>query len=163
MLVAAIGIIAMASWPEKTEKPLPEPEPDPGPETIVIQKTEEELRAEKIKEYLQKKESPLADHAYTLACQKHWKILIAISHIESQFCKRKISYNCWGIGGDSNYRHYAGYDEAIKDANDLIERWQARGRWLTPEDMIGSYVVPGSPNWLRTVKGTMAELEKEIE
>ena len=125
-------------------------------------KSIEEIRIEKIKEYLEKKESPLADHAEKIASQKHWRLLIAISHIESQFCKRKIAYNCWGLGGDSNYQKYTGYSEAIEAANKLIEKFQQRGKWMTVESMMGSYVVPGSPNWRNTVNGTLEEL-KNIE
>ena len=109
--------------------------------------------------YLEGRISPLAASTDTLIEQKHWKLLIAISAIESQFCKRKIAYNCWGIKGSNGYRQYDSYDEAIVDANALIERWQAKGKWLTPESMLGSYVVPGSANWLYTVKSVLKELD----
>lgn len=113
----------------------------------------------KIEGYLKKKESPLAEHVEYLLSQKHWRLLIAISAIESQFCKRKIAYNCWGVGGDAAYRHYTSYPKAIKDANDLIERWQQRGRWLTINDMNGHYVVPKNQNWVNVVNQVLRELQ----
>ena len=157
-IMAAVIIATLVIWPGKIETTQEETDPGPVMEEARI-RTPEELRPERIKEYLEKKESPLSDHCEKLAEQKHWRLLIAISAIESQFCKRKIAFNCWGLGGDSNYQKYAGYDEAIVAANDLIEKWQRRGRWLTVDDMMGSYVVPGSPNWKRTVEGTLGELE----
>ena len=115
-----------------------------------------------VREFLESKDSPLAPDVDFLLEQKHWKLLIAISHIESQFCKRKISFNCWGIGGDTAYRHYSSYTEAIKDSNDLIERWQLRGRWLTIDDMNCHYVVPCNPNWVKVVNSTLKELDAII-
>lgn len=117
------------------------------------------VNTEVVKAYLIGKGSPLADHVDTLMDQKHWKLLLAISHIESSWCTKKIAYNCWGIGGDSAYRKYPGYDEAIIDANELIEKWQAKGRWLTVEDMNGSYVQPKNPNWENVVNKTLKEIE----
>jgi hypothetical protein len=158
-IIAAVIITAIAIWPGKIETTQQEEtDPGPAPEEERI-KTPEELRPERIKEYLEKKESPLSDHCEKLAEQKHWRLLIAISAIESQFCKRKVAYNCFGIGGDSAYRHYSSYEESIADAEALIERQQAKGRWMTIESMNGTYVVPRNDNWQRVVKKTYDELE----
>lgn len=115
-----------------------------------------------LRDYLETKKSPLAEETNFLLQQKHWRLLIAISHIESQFCKRKIDFNCWGVGGDSAYRHYSSYKEAIKDANDLIEKWQLRGRWLTIDDMNCHYVVPCNPNWVNVVNSTLKDIDAII-
>jgi hypothetical protein len=155
-LVIAAAITAGIAWPKSEAKP---EDSDPGPAPEQRQKSIEEIRVEKVKEYLEKKESPLAEHAEKIAGRKHWRILIAISAIESQYCKRKIAYNCWGLGGDSHYQKYTGYDEAIEAADALIEKFQSRGKWMTVKSMMGSYVVPGSPNWERTVNGTLKEIE----
>ena len=104
-----------------------------------------------VREFLESKQSPLAPDTEFLMGLKHWKLLIAVSAIESQYCKRQLGYNCWGIGGDSAYRYYSSYQDAAQDANDLITRWQARGRWLTVEDMNCHYVVPCNPNWVKIV------------
>lgn len=112
-----------------------------------------------IQAYLQAKDSPLAPEIETLLKQKHWKLLIAISAIESQYCKRQLGFNCWGIGGDNAYRQYSSVREAIVDANDLIERWQQRGRWHTVEDMNCHYVVPCNPNWVYVVTNVLKKMD----
>jgi len=130
----------------------------PNPKEIVEAKRQEQLNS-KIKEFLINKDSPLAQETDFLLDQRHWKLLIAISAIESQYCKRQIAYNCWGIGGDSAYRHYSSLREAIIDADALITKWQERGRWLTIEDMNCHYVVPCNPNWVRVVNSNLDELD----
>lgn len=112
-------------------------------------------------EYLKSKKSPLASHLDTLLEQEHWKLLIAISAIESSYCKRQIGNNCWGITDSSGaYKSYESFDEAIIDANGLITRWQARGRWLTIQDFNCHYVVPCNENWVNVVTQVHSELEK---
>ena len=114
--------------------------------------------ASQIKSYLEGKKSPLAEKTDYLLTKKHWKLLIAISAIESQWCTRKLYLNCWGIGGDYAYRRYATLEEGIDDADALISRWQAKGKWLTVESMNGSYVVPRNPTWVRTVNSVIKDL-----
>lgn len=104
-----------------------------------------------VRGFLTSKDSPLAPETDFLMQQKHWKLLIAVSAIESQYCKRQLGWNCWGVGGDSEYRHYDSIQAATVDANNLIERWQLRGRWHTIEDMNCHYVVPCNENWVRVV------------
>lgn len=113
---------------------------------------------ENVSQYLESKDSPLAPDAEFVTGLKHWKLLIAISAIESQYCKRQLSYNCWGVGGDSAYRHYSSFTEAAQDADALITRWQERGRWHTVDDMNCHYVVPCNPTWVRTVNMVLSEL-----
>jgi hypothetical protein len=116
--------------------------------------------ASELEIYLTTKESPLAPDAKFLVTLKHWRLVVAISAIESQFCKRQLYNNCWGIGGDSAYRHYSSFKSAAQDANDLIEHWQEKGRWLTVEDMNCSYVQPCNENWVRTTNLILGELER---
>lgn len=114
-----------------------------------------------IRGFLITKKSPLASETDFLLQQKHWKLLIAISAIESQYCKIQIGLNCWGItkfhGG---YRKYSSLQEGIRDANNLIERWQQKGKWLTVESMNGSYVVPKNPNWVFVVNKVLREMNE---
>lgn len=117
-----------------------------------------ETPIQEVRGYLESKRSPLAPETEFLLEQKHWKLLIAISAIESQYCTRQLGNNCWGIGGDSAYRHYGSVKEAIADANSLIEKWQGRGRWLTVDDMNCHYVVPCNPNWVLVVNKVLAEM-----
>lgn len=128
-------------------------------EAVIVESNKEQLNI-LVRDYLNSKQSPLAPDTEFLLEQKHWKLLVAISAIESQYCKRQLGYNCWGIGGDSSYRHYSSYRAAITDANDLIERWQQRGRWLTVEDMNCHYVVPCNPNWVNVVHKVLKEMDE---
>ncbi len=112
-----------------------------------------------VRGFLASKDSPLAPETDLLLKQKHWKLLVAISAIESQYCKRQLGWNCWGIGGDSAYRHYESIRAAIVDANNLISYWQQLGRWLTVEDMDCHYVSPCNQNWVRVVNKVLNELE----
>ena len=150
LLVASVASIAFLFLPKSIVVA-----PDPA-NPVVIQQDP----TNKVVAYLHSKESPLSDDEVSLLVQqKHWKLLLAISAIESQYCKRQLGYNCWGIGGDSAYRHYNNFSEAIIDADALITRWQARGRWLTVDDMNCHYVQPCNENWVRTVNKVLHDIE----
>lgn len=118
-----------------------------------LPKPNDEVRA-----FLESKNSPLAPHTDFLLQQEHWKLLIAISAIESQYCTRQLGNNCWGIGGDSNYQKYGSVEDAILSANGLITRWQAKGRWLTVEDFNCHYVVPCNQNWVNVVNQVLEKI-----
>ena len=147
-LVAAIAIFLLFPKTVKEQE-----------KVTVVEAPVSQLNSE-VRAFLEVKKSPLAPHTDLLLEQKHWRLLIAISAIESQYCTRQLGYNCWGIGGDAAYKKYASLPDAILDAENLITKWQAKGRWLTVEDMNCSYVVPCSPNWVRVVNKTLTELEK---
>lgn len=105
---------------------------------------------------LESKKSPLAQETDYLLTQKHWKLIVAISAIESSYCTKQLGLNCWGITKfEGGYRRYDSLREGIKDANDLIERWQMKGKWLTVESMNCVYVVPCNPNWVAVVNSNL--------
>lgn len=123
----------------------------------------EDKTSEAVRLFLESKNSPLADHVDQLIGKKHWKLIIAVSAIESSYCKRKIAFNCWGImKGSGGLRRYESYSEAIDDVDALLERRQQQGRWLTVEAMNCSYVVPCNPNWVSVVNGVMKNLNELI-
>lgn len=120
-------------------------------------------RVEKVRSYLERKKSPLSDHSEQIVSKKHWKLIIAVSAIESSYCKRKIAFNCWGImKGSGGLRRYESYEEAIDDVDALFERRQSQGRWLTVEAMNCSYVVPCNPNWVSVVNSVLKDLDELI-
>ena len=132
---------------------------EPVPLSEPLEPKQLELRSA-VTAYLESKDSPLSLHVDTLLEQKHWRLIIAISAIESSYCKRQLGKNCWGITDSSGaYKSYETFDDAIVDVNGLITRWQERGRWLTVSDMNGHYVVPYNPNWEYVVNLVLAELE----
>lgn len=130
-------------------------------EKIQTQLVEEhQVKLDKVVAYLQSKGSPLNRSEVSLLVeQEHADLLIAIMGIESQFCKRQLYYNCFGVGGDSAYRRYNNFSESIIDADALITRWQKRGRWLTVADMNGHYVQPYNPNWERVVNKILNDIK----
>lgn len=114
-----------------------------------------------VRAFLESKHSPLAAHTDLLLKQKHWKLIVAISAIESQYCKRQLGNNCWGITSvKGGYTSYPSFAEGVVDADALISRWQARGRWLTVDDMNCHYVVPCNPNWVYVVNTVLKQLEE---
>lgn len=120
------------------------------------------IRKEKLRAYLKSKNSPFAEDEVTLdafVASKNMKLMVAISFVESTFGKKCYYYNCSGIGGTPpNLRKYNGYDEWVRDFDDLLER---RYKNVPPEDFIGIYVQPGSPNWIYGVKQVLREFEEQ--
>jgi hypothetical protein len=120
------------------------------------------IRKEKLRTYLESKNSPFAKEETALdafAASRNMKMMVAISFVESTFGKNCYYYNCSGIGGTPpKLRKYDSYAEWIRDFDDLLER---RYKDVPPEDFIGLYVQPGSPNWIFGVKQVLREFEEQ--
>lgn len=121
-------------------------------------------RAEKLKLFLQERNSPFADYADVLAAQPHWKLMLAIAFAESTLGKNCVNNNCSNIGvkpGHPMWRKYPTYKEWLIDFNSLLER---RYKNWTLEEMNGVYVQPKNPNWMLATKQILSALqEKGIE
>ncbi len=119
------------------------------------------IRKQRLKEYLESKNSPFAEDDAALeafAASKNMKMMVAISFVESTYGKNCYYYNCSGIGGTPpNLRKYNGYAEWVHDFDSLLER---RYKDVPPEKFIGLYVQPGSPNWIYGVNQVIDEFEK---
>ncbi len=119
-------------------------------------------RKNKLKKYLEEKNSPFAedDAAVTaFATSKNMKMMIAISFVESTFGQHCYYFNCSGIGGTPpNLRKYNSYEEWIKDFDQLLE---TRYKNVPAEKFIGLYVQPGSPNWIFGVKQVLREFDEQ--
>jgi hypothetical protein len=130
------------------------------------QPTAEELanqqRRERLREYFLYRNSPFAKDNSTIDAflnSNNMKLMIAISFVESTMGKRCYYHNCSGIGGyPPNLRKYESYAEWVRDFDLLLER---RYKGMDPEDMMGVYVQPGSPNWISGVRQILAELEEQ--
>jgi hypothetical protein len=120
------------------------------------------IRKEKLRAYLESKKSPFAKEETALdafAESRNMKMMVAISFVESTFGKNCYYFNCSGIGGTPpKLRKYNNYAEWIKDFDDLLER---RYKDVPPEDFIGLYVQPGSPNWIHGVKQVLREFDEQ--
>ncbi len=123
---------------------------------------ERAARKEKLRAYFTQKKSPFAKDEAALeafAASKNMKMMVAISFVESTFGKNCYYHNCSGIGGTPpNLRKYDSYAEWIKDFDALLEK---RYKDIPPEDFIGLYVQPGSPNWIHGVKQVLREFEEQ--
>lgn len=120
------------------------------------------VRKEKLRAYFESKNSPFAKDEEALDAfvnSRNMKLMVAISFVESTFGKNCYYYNCSGIGGTPpKLRKYNSYAEWIRDFDDLLER---RYKGVPPEDFIGLYVQPGSPNWIYGVKQVIREFDEQ--
>lgn len=130
---------------------------EPTPEEITNQKRRDSLRA-----YFKSRNSPFADDDATLDAflnSNNMKLMIAISFVESTMGKKCYYKNCSGIGGyPPNLRKYDSFAEWVKDFDTLLEK---RYKGMEPEEMMGVYVQPGSPNWINGVKQILTELKQQ--
>lgn len=124
-------------------------------------------RAAILRAYLQKRNSPLADHAETFIEEADkngldWKLVAAISGLESSFGLRipHNSYNGWGYGVyGNNVRRFESWDDGIAVVSnalreDYMEKWGAK---TIPE--IGR-IYAASPTWAQRVQYFMNDIEK---
>jgi len=122
-------------------------------------------RAVRLNKYLEGKNSPLAEHTDLLVKKADendldWRLLTAISGIESSFGKAQLdgSNNAWGWGG--GYIYFDSWGEAItKVSNSLGERWAKKGgrdHWQLSK----SYCPPNWYNWSMAVEKFMKEISK---
>jgi hypothetical protein len=115
-------------------------------------------RTQILKDYLAQKNSPLYDYADVLLDQPNWKLVLSISHAESNMCKYQRGNNCWGIGGAKYHRFYPTFAEGIVDANDLIQKYHERGL-TTPRTMMYRWVGWNNQNWVLANNQVLAQLE----
>lgn len=111
-----------------------------------------------LKTYLESKKSPLADHVETLLLQPNWKVVLSISHAESNMCKRTLGNNCWGIGGAKYHRFYPTFAEGIIDASVLIQKYHDGGL-TTPKTMMRRWVGWNNQSWILANNQVLAQIE----
>lgn len=132
--------------------------------TLVAEiKFEEDNRVENLKNYLESRNSPLADSAETFVevadeYGLDYRFLPAIAGIESNFGKVQLadSYNPFGWGGGLIY--FESFDEAIRTvAFELYERCVKVGA-DTPAEIGPSYCPPNYFRWIAAVEGFMRDI-----
>ena len=116
------------------------------------------INAKVLQTYLESKQSPLAIKSAYLLNQRDWELIIAISHAESNMCKRQLGNNCWGIGG-GNHRKYPNLEFAISDAQLVIGKYVDRGA-DTPETMLRRYVGWNNQTWVVAVNQILSQLDQ---
>lgn len=116
---------------------------------------------EKLKQYLEDHNSPLAEYSCEIIQQPQWQRALAISWVESNFGRFCHSENCSGIGGApgmATWRKYPNKLEWFKDMCQLMEKDIYKKKYTTFEKMRGVYVQPGSSAWVNGAKDKYADL-----
>lgn len=116
----------------------------------------------KLREYLDKHNSPLSVYADKIIKEPQWKRALAISWVESNFGRKCADNNCSGIGvkpGHPLWRKYSTKLIWFEDLNRLLERPMYKERFTTFKDMCGVYVQPCNKNWLLGATKKYNELE----
>lgn len=119
-----------------------------------------------LKIYLKKHNSPLEEFAGEMIKQPQWQRALAISWVESNFCKRHMDRNCSGIGvapGHKLWRKYSTHLDWFKDMSALMEKPIYKQKYTTFKQMKGVYVQPGSQNWINGAQKKYDELIKLTE
>ncbi len=128
------------------EKISPEPTVDP-----------EQVR--QVKEYLSKRNAPLADYADAIvtASVKYgidYRLVAAISVIESEGGKNCFrSYNAWGWGSKS----FDSWEDGIYTVTEGLSKYYANGA-TTPAEISVSYCPPGAERWAYNVQYVMNQI-----
>jgi len=119
----------------------------------------EDIRVPILEEYLTKRHSPAAGEAELILKHKNYRLVVAISFAEGNFCKHQIApYNCWGIGG-ARPEAYSDYDRAFTRANELIQKY-IDGGLDTPERMRDRWVGWQNDSWITAVNQALSDLKQ---
>lgn len=119
-----------------------------------------------LKDYLAAHKSPLEEYADKIVLEPQWQRALAISWVESNFCKRHADNNCSGIGvapGHKLWRKYDTHLDWFKDMSRLMEKPLYKERLTTFKQMKGVYVQPGSMNWVNGAQKKYDELMQITE
>lgn len=167
MAFLALFTIAI-STNTKTSQASPSIEDEPEPLIAHGISYKQVNRAQILDNYLHSKKSPIAGQGATIVAiadkyQLDYKLLVAISGIESSLCKR-IPYqsnNCWGWGiYGKNILKFNSFEEGFeKVAKGLSENYVKKG--LDTPEKIGRRYNPGNPvKWAAAVNQFAKEIEK---
>jgi len=169
-LILGLLLVASFSLAKETKTrggriPLREARQTTGQAIIISVSAREDDRAEKLERFLRSKNSPLAGQASLLVKKADendldWRLLAAISGIESSFgtIQPENSHNAWGWGG--GYIYFDSWEEAIIVISDSLgERWAKKGgrdHWQLSK----SYCPPNWYKWSMAVDKLMKEISQ---
>jgi hypothetical protein len=128
---------------------------------------QEDGRAEKIRQFLAKYNSPLEPHAADLvnAADEYGldhRLLTAIAMQESGLCKKipEKSHNCWGFGiYGTTVTTFKDYKEGIYTVTKaLATRYKDKGL-VTPEQIMTMYTPSSNGSWAFSVNYFMSTLQ----
>lgn len=123
-----------------------------------------DTRAKVLKAYLDKYNSPLAPFAQDFVTQADayhldWKLLVAISGVESTFGKAEPCINAWGynIYGDTT-RCFESYPDGIKTISQDIRNKYINKWGVTDVNSLGA-IYAASPTWSSRVLYFMDQID----
>ncbi len=138
-----------------------------GAQAVAPKPVEKDNRAEILRAYLEKYNSPLTNHAETFikeadANQLDWKLVAAIAGVESYYGQQipPYSYNGWGYGVyGNNVRRFASWDEGIAVVSnalrqDYLNKWGATNIYE-----IGD-IYAADPRWPNKVQHFIDEIDQ---
>ena len=118
-----------------------------------------------LEDYLEEKNSPLADYAETFVRaayqnQLDWRLLPAISGIESAFGQALLpnSHNPFGWAG--GYLYFPSYKYGIVEVAKGLNEYKTKYGAITVEEIAPVYCPPNFRNWTFAVRRYMQELER---
>lgn len=120
-----------------------------------------------LEEYLNDKDSPLADYADVFIAvadkyQLDWKLLPAIAGLESAFGKRYVqgTYNAYGWGG--GYIHFNTWEDSIDTVSAALKsKYIDKG--AVSANQIGRIYAPPNPAWGSLVTKIMSDIDKDYQ
>lgn len=126
-----------------------------------------DARAEIIKKYLSKYNSPLyphADYIVQVADEEEidFRLITAIAQQESNLCKfiPEGSFNCWGWGIHSRGTlGFSSFEEGIRVVSAGLKKEYINKGLLTPEDIMGKYTPLSNGSWANGVRTFFEDME----
>lgn len=156
------GFISVPS-PVRAETREPDPSATLRKEIRIVKK---DTRALKLRGYLARYASPLADYADTIILKSDrygvpWSLVVSIAGVESTFCKQ-IPYqssNCWGWNnGDHVFKDY---DDALEIVTRTLRYNYIDKGLATPEAMARVYAPPSNV-WGWKVRYFMNQINSQL-
>jgi len=125
---------------------------------------DEDWRLLKLKEFLKEHSSPLLlwSEVFIESADDYgidWRLLPAISGIESSFGKHLIDNSFNAYGWDGGYYRFADWPQSIQLMSQFLrERYYDRG--LDTPQKIGSVYAPPTPSWGSRVNSIMKQIDR---
>jgi hypothetical protein len=126
-----------------------------------------DARPEIVRQYLERYNSPLVNHAPVIVAtadkyELDFRLITAIAQQESNLCKiiPPGGYNCWGWGIHSaGTLGFSSFDEGIETVSKGIRENYLNKGYKTVEEIMSKYTPQSNGSWARGVSLFMAEME----
>lgn len=126
-----------------------------------------DARAELVRQYLERYNSPLVPHADKLVAEadKHgldFRLTTAIAQQESNLCKKipPGSFNCWGWGIHSQGTlHFDSFEEGIETVTAGLRREYIDKGYTNVDEIMTKYTPLSNGSWAEGVSAFMLQME----